>query len=185
MKYPSAIFLRCHHFNIRLNPNKCVFCVETSRLLGFIVSKDGICIDYLKIKAILALPAPTTITELNSLQGKEIFFRCFVCKYVERTHGFMRLLKNDTPFVWDYFVQCVFGNLKHALTHAPVLQPLDYTKDYSLYVVASLSTIGMVLVQIDKHDLEHVIYYVSKSLLDSETRYSHVEKLSLAMVIAD
>ena len=41
----------------------------------------------------------------------------------------------------------------------------------------------MVLVQIDEHDQERVIYYTSKSLLDSETRYSHVEKLSLAMII--
>ena len=53
-----------------------------------------------------------------------------------------------------------------------------------MYVVASLSTIGMVLVQTDEHDQEHVIYYASKSLLDSETRYSYVEKLTLATVIA-
>ena len=46
-----------------------------------------------------------------------------------------------------------------------------------------MSTIGMVLVQIDEHDQEHVIYYASKSLLDFETRYSNVEKLSLATVI--
>ena len=81
----------------------------------------------------------------------------------------MRLLKKDTAFVWDDFVQRAFDNLKHALTHTPVLQPPNYTKDYSFYVVASLSTIGMVLVQIDEHDQEHVIYYASKSLLDSET----------------
>ena len=64
-----------------------------------------------------------------------------------------------------------------------MLQPLDYTKDYSLYVASSLLAIGMVLVQIDEHNLEHVIYYDSKSLLDFKTRYSHVEKLALAMVI--
>ena len=64
-----------------------------------------------------------------------------------------------------------------------MLQPLNYAKDYSLYVATSFSTIGMVLVQSDEHDQEHVIYYVSKSLLNSETRYSHVEKLALAMVI--
>ena len=44
------------------------------------------------------------------------------------------------------------------------LQPPNYAKDYSLYVAASLSTIGMVLVQIDEHDQERVIYYASKSL---------------------
>ena len=77
----------------------------------------------------------------------------------------------------------MFDNLKHALTHEPVLQPLDYTKYYSLYVDGSLSSIGMVLVQTDKHDLEHVIYYASKSMLDSETRYPYVEKYSLSIVI--
>ena len=128
-------------------------CVETGQLLGFIVFKDGICIDPLRIEAILALPAPTNITELQILQGKENFLRRFVCNYIERTYGFMRLLKKDTPFVWDDFVQCTFENIKHALTHELMLQPPDYTKDYSLYVVASLSTICMVLVQIDEHDL--------------------------------
>ena len=80
-------------------------------------------------------------------------------------------------------MQHAFDNLKHALTHAPVLQPPNYAKYYSLYVAASLSTIGMVLIQIDEHDQEHAIYYASKSILDSETRYSHEEKIALAMVM--
>ena len=106
----------------------------------------------MKIEAILSLPSLTNITELQSLQGKEKFLHRFVCNYAERKHGFMRLLKKDTPFVWDDFTQRMFDNRKHALTHAPVLQPPNYTKDYSLYVAASLSTIGMVLVQTDEHD---------------------------------
>ena len=65
-----------------------------------------------------------------------------------------------------------------------MLQPPNYAKYYSLYVATSLSTIGMVLVQKDEHDQEHVIYYASKSLVDSETRYSYLEKLALATVIA-
>ena len=51
-----------------------------------------------------------------------------------------------------------FDNLKHALTHALVLQPPDYTEDYYLYVATSMSTIGMVLVQTNEHNLEDVIY---------------------------
>ena len=106
----------------------------------------------MKVEAILDLPAPTNVTELQILQGKENFLCRFICNYVERTHGFMRLLNKYTPFVWDDFAQGAFDNLKHALTHAPVLQPPNYAQDYSLYVVASLSTIGMVLVQTDEHD---------------------------------
>ena len=41
----------------------------------------------------------------------------------------------------------------------------------------------MVLVQKDPNSQEHVIYYLSKSLIDFETRYSRVEKLGLAIAI--
>ena len=76
-----AIFLRCRHYNIRLNPHKCVFCVDTGRLLGFIMSKDDILIDPLKIEAMLALPTSINVTELQILQGKEKCLRCFVYNY--------------------------------------------------------------------------------------------------------
>ena len=65
-----------------------------------------------------------------------------------------------------------------------MIHPPNYSKDFLLYIVASTTTIAMVLVQDNLHDQEHVIYYASKNLIDSETRYSHVEKLALAMVIA-
>ena len=81
----------------------------------------------------------------------------------------MRLLKKDNPFFQDDLAQHTFNNLKHDITHALVLQPPNYTEDYSQYMAASLSTISMVLVQTDKYNQEHVIYYLSKSLLEFET----------------
>jgi hypothetical protein len=51
-------------------------------------------------------------------------------------------------------------------------------------LAASTSTIAMVLVQEDSNGEEHVIYYLSKSLSGPELRYSHVEKLAMAAVIA-
>ena len=36
------IFERCRHYKICLNLHKCVFCVVSGRLLGFIVSSKGI-----------------------------------------------------------------------------------------------------------------------------------------------
>ena len=95
----------------------------------------------------------------------------------------MCLLKKDTLFYWDDQYQQSFDNLKHALTHSPVIHPLDYSKDFILYIVASATTIAIVLVKENLHGQEHVIYYDSKNLMDSETHYSRVEKLSLATVI--
>ena len=99
-------------------------------------------------------------------------------------HSYMHLLKKNTPFFLDDQAQHDFhDNLKHALTHSPVIHPPNYSKDFLLYIAASATTIAMVLVQDNLHGQEHVIYYANKNLMDSKTCYSHVEKLALAMVI--
>ena len=65
-----------------------------------------------------------------------------------------------------------------------MIDPLDYSKDFLLYISASTTTIAMVLVQENPDSQEHVIYYASKNLMDFETWYSRMEKLALATVIA-
>ena len=59
----------------------------------------------------------------------------------------MRLLKKDTPFYWDERAQESFDALKRALSSTLVISPPDYSRDFILYVVVSLETIGMVSVQ--------------------------------------
>jgi len=121
-----AIFLRCQFYHIRLSPHKCIFSIELDQLLRFIVSKDGIRVDPLKLKVILALSPPKNMTQLQSLQGKENFVRRFICNYADLTKGFMILLQKDTPFIWDDTAQRSFDALKHALPHTPLLHPPDY-----------------------------------------------------------
>ena len=91
----------------------------------------------------------------------------------------MRLLK-DTPFYLNELAQESFDALKRALEMVPMLIPPDYSRDFLIYVVTSMETVGMVLVQQDEELREHVIYYLSRNLIDAELRYSHVEKLALA-----
>jgi hypothetical protein len=69
-----AIFIRCRFYRIRLNPHKCIFCVESGRVLGFIISRQRIQVDPLKVEVILNLPPPSTLRQLQSLQGKQTFF---------------------------------------------------------------------------------------------------------------
>ena len=65
-----------------------------------------------------------------------------------------------------------------------MIHPPDYSKEFLLYLAASTTTIAMVLVQENPNSQEHVIYYASNNLMDSETWYSHIEKLTLSTVIA-
>jgi hypothetical protein len=156
--------------------------VESRKLLGFIMSIHGIRVDPLKVEAILNLPPPSMLCQLQSLQGKENFLRHFITNYAELTKGFTQLLKKGYDFVWDNTANKSFEALKIALTHIPLLFSPNYSRDYFLYLVALDSTIAMVLVQEDDSHDEHVIYYLIQSLTTTETKYLHVEKLALAVV---
>jgi hypothetical protein len=110
---------------------------------------------------ILNLPPPSTLRQLQSLQGKANFLRRFIPNYTEISHGFTRLLKKGSEFVWDTVANTAFEALKLSLMRALLLFPPDYSRDYFLYLAASEYTIGMVLIQEDDAHNEHVIYYLS------------------------
>jgi hypothetical protein len=114
-------------------------------------------VDPLKVEAILRLPPPGSIRQLQGLQGKANFLRRFIVNYANITKGFMHLLK-DTPFVWDERAQKSFDALKKSLVLTPMLKPPDHNRDYFLYIATSEGTIGMVSVHEDDELHEHVIY---------------------------
>ena len=58
----------------------------------------------------------------------------------------MRLLKKDNLFFWDNQAQRAFDNIKHALNHSHMIHATYYSKDFLLYIAASTTTLGMVLV---------------------------------------
>jgi len=86
------------------------------------------------------------------------------------------------PFAWDEVAQKSFDDIKVILINYHLLHPSDYYQDYFLYLVRTPSTITMVLVQDDDKGSRHVIYYLSRNLQDTETRYAHVKKLALVVV---
>ena len=102
--------------------------------------------DPLKVEAIVNMPPPRSI---KKLQSKSIFLRRFTVNYAKITKGFMGLLKQDTPFLWDETTQLAFEALKKDLLSAPLLRPPYYTKDFILYMVVLESTRGVVLVYND------------------------------------
>ena len=62
----------------------------------------------------------------------------------------------------------------------PVLVPPQHGKPFKLYMSADNHTIGSALIQ-EFDGKEWVIFYLSRKLLDPETRYSTVEKLCLCL----
>jgi hypothetical protein len=81
-------------------------------------------VDPLKVEVILNLPPPSTLRQLQILQGKENFLRRFILNYAKIICGFTQLLKKDSEFVWDTIANNAFEALKLSLTRAPLLFPL-------------------------------------------------------------
>lgn len=53
---------------------------------------------------------------------------------------------------------------------------MDFLKPTCLYISTTLYALGKMLCQKDTKNKETTIYYLSKTLIDYETRYTHMEK---------
>ena len=89
-------------------------------------------------------------------------------------------LKNE-DFSWKEEHQEAFDKIKEYLAKPPILVPPGRNRHMRLYIAASDSTIGSVLVQEDEKSVERPVYYLSRMLNDIETRYSDIEKLCLCL----
>jgi hypothetical protein len=139
--------------------------------------------DRLKVQAITEIPPPQNLCQLQSLQCKANFLRCFVPDYATHTHGLLHLLHHDIPFQWDKHDQTTFDDLNESLSNTPLITPPNYNRDYVLYISASAISVAGVLIQIGDDACEHVIYYISKNLSGTPLKYNHEENIALTVVL--
>ena len=80
-------------YNMKLNLAKCDFGVSTEKFLGFIVNNCGIKANLDKIKAVLDMPAPSNIKEVQFLTGRISMLSRFVSKAGDKCQPFFQVLK--------------------------------------------------------------------------------------------
>jgi hypothetical protein len=165
-----------------MNPNKCAFDVSACQFLGFMVHQRGIKISRKSIDAINKVVAPADKTELQSLIGKINFIRRFISNLSGKIKAFSPLLKlkADQEFVWGSEQQLALDEIKKYLTNSPVLVPPQHGKPFRLYLSTDDTVFGLALIQEFK-EKERVICYLSRRLVDTETRYSAIKKLCLCL----
>jgi len=89
-------------------------------------------------------------------------------------------LKADQEFVWGKEQQLALDEIKNYLANPPVLVPPQPGKPFRLYLSTDDTVIGSALIQ-EFEGTERVIYYLSRRLVDVETRYLSIEKLCLCL----
>ena len=85
-------FANLRKINLKLNPEKCVFGVPSSKLLRFFVSQCEIEENPYKIKAIEQIEAPKRIKDVRRLTGCVAAMSRFISKSAERALPFLKIL---------------------------------------------------------------------------------------------
>ena len=89
----SEMFEILRKYRMKLNPQKCVFGVESGKFLGFMVKHRGIEANTAKIKALLDMKSPATVKQVQSLTGRIAALNRFVSKSSENCKEFFKAIK--------------------------------------------------------------------------------------------
>ncbi|GFT26452.1 retrovirus-related Pol polyprotein from transposon 17.6 [Trichonephila clavipes] len=153
------------------------------KILGHLVSSNGVRPDPDKIKAVRNFPTPKNIHDIRSFLGLCSYFRRFIKGFCYLAEPLQSLLKSGVEFHWGPEEVEAFNSLKKALTSDPVLGMYDERASTEIHTDASGYGIGAVLVQI-QNNVEKVIAYASRTLTKAEKNYSTTERECLAIVWA-
>jgi len=170
-------------YGMKLNPTKCSFGVAAGKFLGYMVTQRGIEANPDQIRSIMNLQSPACIRDVQRLTGRVAALSRFISRSSEKCHLFFSTLRKSKDFEWTPACEQALHDLKRYLTSPPLLsKPKDGEQLY-IYLAVSEGAVSAVLVR-EEDGKQFPVYYVSKSLLDAETRYTQLEKLALALVTA-
>jgi hypothetical protein len=169
-------FKKCRRFGLSLNPNKSHFAMWEGKILGHIISRDGIRIDPKRIEAIDTINIPRNVKEIQSFLGRIHFLRRFIPNFAEIVKLITGMLKQDNEVKWTTEAKVSFTHINKFISEAPVSASPDYLKDFLIFSFTSEHTITVVLLQKNEEGFEQPIAFSSKSLRDVELKYDIIEK---------
>nr|GEZ56092.1 hypothetical protein [Tanacetum cinerariifolium] len=157
---------------------KCMFGTRQVEHLGHVISTHSVATNPSKIVAMQNWPTPVNIKQLRGFLGLTGYYRKFIKNFASLSRPFTQLLKKGA-FKWSEEAHNSFEALQLAMTQAPVLTLLNFTKSFVVETCASGIGIGAVLQQDG-----HPIAYLSKALAPKHQILSTYEKEFLAVMMA-
>ncbi len=157
--------------------------MDEGKLLGHIISKDGIHVEPARVEAIQQIERPRNKKEVQSFNGKLNFLRHFIPNLAEHLREITSMLKKESQVKWTEEAVKSFNLVKLALSSAPILIGPDYTQDFILFSFASEHTLAVVLMQ-KREGVENPIAFFSRIIRDGALKYNIIEKQALVLVKA-
>jgi hypothetical protein len=116
--------------------------MKEGKLLGHIVSSEGVRIDPSRVEVILTLSLPRSKMEVQYFLGKVNLLRRFVSNFVEFLKCITTMLRKDNEIKWTTKAHSSFDQIKKGLTESPVLVSPDYSKDFLIFYFSSFDTVA-------------------------------------------
>ena len=118
------------------------------------------------------------------MTGRVAALNRFISRAIDRCHIFFKVVKKAKNEV-DWTPECeeAFLQLKQYMTHSSLLAKPSPGETLYLYLAVSGHAVSSVLVH-ETDKVQKPMYYVSKALLDAETRYPAHELVVLSLIIA-
>ena len=173
--------LRKH--KLLLNASKCSFGVGSGNFLGYMVTHRGIQVNLDQIKAINNLQPPQNPKEVQKLTGMTTALNRFISRLADKCRPFFLLLHKWKGFEWTEKCVVAFQQLKEYLSRPPIMSSPKVDEVLFAYLAIAYYAVSFVLIRVDS-GIQQPVYYVSKSLHESEVHYLPLEKAILAIVHA-
>ena len=168
-------------YGMKLNPLKCAFGVSAGRFLGFMVTQRGIEANPPQLKAILQSLAPTSKKGIQQLTGRLAALGRFISRFTDRLKPFFTTLRGASWAEWNKECNQAFIAIKQYLTEPPILVSPETGDTLYLYLAAPDIAVSAALFKECGDAKLRLVFFVSKSLTDAETRYSSLEQAALAL----
>ncbi|KAK7105707.1 hypothetical protein V1264_012941 [Littorina saxatilis] len=168
---------------LTLNREKCVFRMKQLEFLGFILNEKGVSPSLSKVQDVRDARRPETAAEVRSFLGLVNFNAKFIKCLASKAEPLRKLTRKNAPFKWEKAQEEAFNTLKNDLAEAATLAYFDSKAETRIVADAGPCALGAVLTQKQKGE-DRVICYASRSLSETERRYSQTEKEALALVWA-
>nr|GEY92581.1 reverse transcriptase domain-containing protein [Tanacetum cinerariifolium] len=172
--------------NMKLNPKKCLYGLVEGVFLGYVITPEGIkpCPD--KTAAVLQLPSPQTVKEVQSLNGKLASLNRFLSKSAEKSLQRFQTLKKcikKSEFCWTAKAEQAFQQLKQHLSELPLLVTPNPQEELIMYLSATYGAVSAVLMT-ERGTTQTPIYFISWALQGPKLNYSPIQKLVMSLVFA-
>ena len=171
-------------YAMKLNPSKCAFGVSAGQFLGFMVTQRGIEANPAQLKAILESPTPSSRKGVQQSTGRLAALRRFISRFTDHLKPFFVTLKGANQAGWNEECDEALKTIKQYLAEPLVLASLEAGETLFVYLVVSDVLVSAALFKENDNIKQRPVFFVNKSLVDAEARYSHLEQAALALRVA-